>query len=147
MATHDDPRNQYEKNVRDMRAADGIAEADKDAIEEFLKAIDPEDFTETFTNRDGQQETKSLGTVHSYAHNLKRVVEITDTPLTEIDSADEINELMNEVRSGSHPHPSVQDSGYSAGTLEGWQSAVSKFYQYHDEHDVVPHDIIRSRVW
>lgn len=35
MATHDDPRNQYEKNARVIKAAPDIVKPDEDAIVEF----------------------------------------------------------------------------------------------------------------
>lgn len=39
----------------------------------------------------------------------------------------------------------MRSSGYSAGTLKGWQSAVSKFYQYHNDHNVVHTDIVIAK--
>ncbi|PSQ05021.1 hypothetical protein BRC95_07305, partial [Halobacteriales archaeon QS_5_68_33] len=142
---HNQPRNKFRHNLRDLLQSDEIAEADKHAAVEYLKAIDRENYSETFINSDGQQETKSVGTLHSYAHNLKRVAVISQTPLTEIDSADKINGFFDSVATGDHSHPSVKSDGYSKGTLKGWQSAVSKFYQYHDELGVEPHEIVIAK--
>lgn len=145
MANHDDPRNKYRHNVEDLQDNDDIEAPDKAAIVEFLEAIDPENYSQTFVNADGKQETKSAGTLHSYAHNLKRVAEITDTPLTEFSDTGAVNELFDAVKTGDHPHPSVKSDGYSAGTLKGWQSALSKFYQYHDALPVEPSEIVIAK--
>lgn len=142
MASHDDPRHKYRHNLADMQASDEIPEPDKEAITEFLEAIDPENFSTVFENGDGERETKSAGTLHSYAHNLKRVAVISERPLLEIESADEINQMMDEIATGDHPHPSVKSDGYSNGTLKGWQAALSKFYQYHDHLPVDPAHIV-----
>ena len=143
--SHNEPRNKYRHNLRDLLRSEEIAEADKHAAVEFFKAIDPDTYSHSFTNADGQQETKSVGTLHSYAHNLKRVAVIMETPLTEIESADEINRFFDDVATGDHSHPSVKSDGYSEGTLKGWQSAVSKFYQYHEGHEVEPHEIVIAK--
>lgn len=61
MATHDDPRNQYEKNVQDMWKAEDIARSNKEATEEFLKAINPKDHTQFHRRRrkTGNQERRN----------------------------------------------------------------------------------------
>jgi len=133
---HNNPRNKYRHNLRDLLLSDEIAESDKHAAIEYLNAIDPENYSETFINTGGERETKKVGTLHSYTHNLKRVAVIIQKPLTEVDSADEINQFFDDVATGDHPHPSVKSDGYSKGTLKTWQSAVSKFYQYHDQFDI-----------
>lgn len=124
-----------------MLECEDVAEADKDAISEFLDAIDPEKLTTTFVNEDGETETKSTNTLRTYVYGLKRVAEVSDTPLVEIDS-DGVNELLGGLREGSIDHDNVKDDGYSKSYLKPWQAALRGFYRYHDEFGVDSNEIV-----
>jgi integrase len=51
-----------------------------------------------------------------------------------------VNALFEDLESGAHPD--VKDDGYGRGTLTQWQSAVTKFYEYHDELGIDPEGIV-----
>jgi integrase len=74
-------------------------------------------------------ETKEYGTLAAYAQSLKRFAQFAKTPLTEMSDDDVVNKLFEKLETGSHPD--VKDNGYSRGTLTQWQSAITKFYEYH----------------
>lgn len=141
MTKQDNPRYRYQRNRKTMEECDDVAEADKVAIGEFLDAIDPEQLTHTFTNDDGENETKSTNTLRTYVYGLKRVAEVSDTPLVEL-TTDDVNELMGGLRDGSIDHPNVKDSGYSKSYLKPWQAALRGFYRYHDNQEVEPNGIV-----
>ncbi len=123
-----------------MQECDDIPQADKDDIAEFLDAIDPENLTTNFVNEDGETETKSTNTLRTYVYGLKRVAEVTDTPLGEF-TADDVNELMGALREGRVDHENVKDDGYSNSYLKPWQAALRGFYRYHD-YEVDPNEIV-----
>ncbi len=139
MTVTDDPDHRYKGALKRLDKAE-IPEADKNLIREFLDAIDPEVSTVTFTNDRGEHETKSYGTLAAYCQSLKRVCELSEQPLTEFDDETEINRLFEEFQRGTHPN--VKDDGYGKGTLGQWQSAVTKFYEHHDEFGVDPSEIV-----
>jgi integrase len=124
-----------------METCPDISPADKQAIGEYLDAIDPENLTRTFKNDDGQNETKSTNTLRTYVYGLKRVAEVSDTPLTELD-LDELNELMGGLRQGTIDHDNAKDDGYSKSYLKPWQAALRGFYRYHDDLGVDPTGIV-----
>jgi len=102
-----------------------LTEPDAEAIREFLSAKDSHDVTVV----DPEGESMEYTTLASYGQSLRTVATRAQTPLTEL-SADEINQLMQSIRLGEHP--SVKDSGLSTNTLIQQQSALRKFYRYHD---------------
>jgi len=140
MANQDDPRYRYQRNRESMQECDDIPDADKEAIGEFLDAIDPENLTTTFVNDDGETETKSTNTLRTYVYGLKRVAEVSDIPLGEF-TAEDVNELMGALRDGGVNHENVKDDGYSKSYLKPWQSALRGFYRYHD-YGVDPNEIV-----
>lgn len=118
-----------------MKASDDISSQDKEAIAEYLDAIDPENLTKSYRNDDGQKETKSTNTLRTYVFGLKRVAEVSDVPLSELDT-EAVNELMGALRNGEIDHPDVKDDGYSKSYLKPWQAALKGFYRYHDGYGV-----------
>lgn len=124
-----------------MQSCDDIAEADKDPIAEYLDAIDPENLTATYRNGSGENETKSTNTLRTYVYGLKRVAEVSEKPLVELD-ADGVNEVMGALRDGRINHESVKDDGYSKSYLKPWQAALRGFYRYHDDLGVDASDIV-----
>ena len=112
MTKQDDPRYRYQRNRETMLECGDVAEADKQAITEFLDAVDPEKLTTTFTNADGETETKSTNTLRTYVYGLKRVAEAADTPLMEMD-ADDVNTLAGAIRDGRVDHDGFKGDGYS----------------------------------
>lgn len=135
MGNQDDPRYKYQRNRETMLQSGEIDEQDKDAITEYLDSIDPENLTKSFRNDDGEKETKSTNTLRTYVFGLKRVAEVSDTPLHDA-GTDEINELMSGLKSGSIDHPDVKDGGYAKSYLKPWQAALKGFYRYHDAYGV-----------
>jgi integrase/recombinase XerD len=137
------PKEQYKKELQRLeKAVDGsgpeagrnerldsksgnLTEADAEAIREFLSAKDKNDVT--VVDPDG--ESMEFSTLASYGQSLRVVATRAQTPLNDL-TADDINQLMQSVRLGEHP--SVKDSGLSVNTLIQHQSALRKFYRYHD---------------
>lgn len=141
MANQDDPRYRYQTNRESMETCDDVEEEDKEAIAEFLDAIDPNQLTTTFTNEDGETETKSTNTLRTYCYGLKRVAEVSETPLVELDAVG-VNELMGALREGRVDHDNVKDDGYSKSYLKPWQAALRGFYRYHDDLGVTSNELV-----
>lgn len=141
MSKQDNPRHRYETNRQSMMECDEISDDEKAAIAQFLDAIDPEDLTETFVNDDGETETKSTNTLRTYVYGLKRVAEVSDISLLEA-TADDINRLMGNLRSGNIDHENVKDDGYSKSYLKPWQSALRGFYRFHDTLGVNSEEVV-----
>ena len=133
MTVTDDPEYKVKRSRKRLEKAE-ITEQDKELIREFLDAINPDIATVTFRNGKGQHETKSYGTVAAYCQSLKRVCELSEQSLTDFETAGDINELFQSFMRGTHPN--VKDDGYGKGTLTQWQSAVTKFYEYHTEFEI-----------
>lgn len=91
-------------------------------------------------NRNGDRETKSYGTLAAYCQSLKRVCELSNRALTAQPDATAVNELFDSLADGTHPE--VKDDGYGQGTLVQWQSAVSKFFEFHDEFGITFGNIV-----
>ena len=108
-----------------------VSAADHDAILEVLDALDPEISATSFTGSNGKRETKTYGTLAAYCQALKRVCELADGPLTDVDDVRDVNELFDRLA-----------DGYGSSTLSQWQSAVTKFYEYHADLGVDPADIV-----
>jgi len=141
MSRQDDPRHRYKRNRKSMEECEQITDEEKAAIGEFLEAIDPENLTETFVNADGETETKSTNTLRTYVFGLKRVAEVSDISLLDA-TANDINELMGNLRSGDVDHENVKDDGYSKSYMKPWQSALRGFYRYHDALGVDSEEIV-----
>lgn len=139
MTVTDDPEHRYRGALDRLEKAD-IPESDKDLIREFLDAIDENVSTVNFRNEHGQRETKAYSTLHNYCQALKRVCELSERSLTSFDDVNEINRLFDEFQRGSHPN--VKDDGYGKGTLTQWQSAVTKFYEYHTDLGMAHDEIV-----
>jgi integrase len=139
MTVTDDPDHRYQSALERLENAD-IAQEDEDRITEFLDAIDPDVNTTNFTGENGNRETKSYGTLAAYAQALKRVCELSETRLTDFENAKEVNELFQGFRLGNHPN--VKDDGYGKSTLGQWESATTKFFQYHSDFGVDPNEIV-----
>lgn len=142
MSTNDDPERRYQLS-RDRLEEAEISEADKEAAFEFLDAINPDITTTTFTNDKGEHETKSYSTLAAYAQSLKRVGELANTPLVEMPNTTAVNAFFDEIGSGTHPD--VKDDGYTESTLSQWQSAVTKFFEYHDDLGIDHEEVVVTR--
>jgi len=137
----DDPRKQYQAELDTLRrfTDEGrVTTADADAIREFLRAKDGGDMAVT----DPEGETLEPSSLAAYGQGLRLVASRHDTPLIDTD-ADELNEFMQSCRDGDAP--GVKDSGLSVNTLGQQQSALRKFYRFHDHLGVTPEDIIILR--
>lgn len=145
MAKTDDPRHRYNLAVERLMAEEEIADSDKEAIREYLNAIDAETHTHVYVNDRGQQETKSNGALASYTQALKQVGKFSPKPLTEM-STEDMNALFDALSKGTCDHPGAQSTGYGDSTLVQWQAAIATFYRYHDALDVDPNQIARVRV-
>lgn len=139
MTTTDDPDHRYQGALDRLEKSD-VSEADEDRIREFLDAIHPEIATVNFTNDKGERETKSYGTLAAYCQSLKRVCELSGRSLTDFEDVTEINRLFEEFRRGTHPE--VKDDGYGKSTMGQWQSAVTKFYEYHTDLGIEASEIV-----
>lgn len=139
MASTDDPEQRYENARRRIEKAD-LSEGDQEAIFEFLDAIDPEVSTVSFRGQSGDRETKTYGTLAAYAQSLKRFGELADRPLVEMPDDMGVNSLFEDLESGDHPD--VKEGGYGRGTLTQWQSAVTKFYEYHSDLGIDPDAVV-----
>jgi len=141
MANQDDPRYRYQRNRQSMLECNKIDNIDKEAIAEFLDAIDPENLTTTFVNEDGETETKSTNTLRTYVYGLKRVAEASETPLVEL-SAEKVNELLGAIRNGRVDHEGFKNEGYSKAYLRPWQAALRGFYRYYSDLEVDSTEIV-----
>lgn len=140
MTKQDNPRHLYQRNRQAMLECDDVTDPDKEAIAEFLDAIDPEQLTTNFVNEDGETETKSTNTLRTYVYGLKRVAEASEKPLVEM-SAEDVNELAGAIRSGRIDHDEFKDDGYSKAYIRPWQAALRGFYRYHEELGVDSNEI------
>jgi integrase len=142
MSSIDDPERKYQLSRDRLDDAD-VHEADKEAAFEFLDAINPDISTTNFTNEKGQRETKTYGTLAAYAQSLKRVGELANHPLVEMPDTTAVNAFFDELGNGTHPD--VKDSGYADSTMSQWQSAVTKFYEYHDDLGIDHEEVVVTR--
>lgn len=142
MSSVDDPERRYQLSRERLEDAE-LADADKEAIFEFLDAINPDISTVNFSNDRGERETKTYGTMAAYAQALKRVGELANNPIVEMPDTRAVNAFFDEIGDGTHPD--VKDSGYSKSTLSQWQSAVTKFYEYHEELGIDSEEIVVTR--
>lgn len=143
MANQDNPRYRYQRNRQSMQECEDVAVADKDAIGELMDALDPDQLTTTFVNEDGETETKSTNTLRTYVYGLKRVAEVSDTRLVDMDATD-VNELMGALREGRVDHSNAKSDGYSKSYLKPWQAALRAFYRYHEDLGVTSNEIVFS---
>jgi len=137
----DDPRQQHQKELERLSAAEESGTVDRDeadAVREFLKAKDPDNLT--VNDPDG--ETLEPSSLAAYAQALRLVSKRHDDPLTDT-TADAVNDLMQSIVDGTHPD--VKDDGLSKNTVAQHQSAARKFYQYHTDFDVDPNQIVIFR--
>jgi len=139
------PRQKYRESKQTLRRASesgSVAEADADRIVQLTAAFDEEDMTESLpANGDRAEDTKSKkpNTLRYWVHSLKRIAERSDTALVDAD-ADTINQLMTDMRSGTHPQ--VKDDGLSNNTIRNYQGCIRRFYRYHTNLDVDPSDVV-----
>lgn len=139
MTVTDNPEHRYKGALKRLEKAD-IPEEDEELIREFLDSIDPNVSTVSFTNDKGEHETKTYGTLAAYCQSLKRICELSGRPLTGYDDVTEINRLFEEFQRGTHPN--VKDDGYGQSTLGQWQSAMTKFYEFHTELGIDHEEIV-----
>lgn len=138
------PRQKYRESKQTLRRASetgSVAKADTDRILQLTAAFDEEDMTESLPNNGeyaNDTKGKKPNTLRYWTQSLKRIAERLDVPLTEAD-ADSINQLMTDMRSGTHPD--VKDSGLANNSIRNYQGCVRRFYRYHTDLDVDPNDI------
>jgi site-specific recombinase XerC len=139
MTVTDDPEYKVKRSRERLGKAE-IGEQNKELIREFLDAINPDITTVTLRSSNGEQETKSYATVAAYCQSLKRFCELSEQSLTDFETVDDINELFQSFMRGTHPN--VKDDGYGKSTLGQWQSAVTKFYEYHEQFGIDPEEVV-----
>ncbi|WP_254542781.1 site-specific integrase [Halomarina pelagica] len=144
-----DPRQKYAERKRTLRRAvdaGKVTEADYDRILELCAAFDPDDMTVPLPT-DGEHandtKPKQPNTLSYWSQHLKRVAERLgvdgyETTLTDA-TADDINRLMTDLRTGAHP--SVKDDGLANNTIRNEQGCVRRFYRYHTDLGVDPNEI------
>lgn len=126
----DGPEYQAEAERWRVRAApwiNGMDPEDSELILEFLRAIDPTDYSV----QPGDIGTKSHSTVAAYAQNLRLIAKAAETPLGAL-SAGELNEVFAGM-------------GVSQNTLSQRQATARVFYRYHDHLGVDPELITIQR--
>jgi len=144
-----DPRSKYREAQRVTKRAvenDEITERDKELIFELCAAYDPEDMTVTRPTRGDRGDdtkTKKPSTLLYWMQHLKRVAhrlqyDPYNTTLADA-SADDINRLMTDMRSGQHPD--VKDEGFANNTVRNAQGCCRRFYRYQHELGIDPDDI------
>ena len=144
-----DPRAKYQEAQRvTKRAVENgeITERDKELIFELCAAYDPEDMTvprPTRGDRGDDTKHKKPSTLLYWMQYLKRVAhrlsyDPYNTTLADA-SADDINQLMTDVRSGKHAD--VKDDGFANNTIRNTQGCCRRFYRYHRELEIDPDDI------
>lgn len=159
------PRDKYESERNAIERAAGltdeagpqsrdvgeIPEVDAKRILDFLSALDPEDLTAQWIV-DGKAETRSNNTLYQYGRNLRTLSYRADKPLVDLrqveqqrgeDTPNEVNVLMQSFADGSHPD--VKDAGLSNNTLVTFQTAIRKFYEYHDDLGVDANAVTYSK--
>ena len=114
-----DPRDCLNRCKAELEKArgDSISEADADAINEFVAAKDPEDWSVS----DSDGDDKATSTLYSYQRNLQTAAKRNDVALVDMDTAG-INEFLQRQKT---------EKGLSEYTLISYSSALRKFYQYH----------------
>lgn len=112
MTRSDDRYESYKKKVEEAHADGEISDRDFRLIEEF---------------REYDIGDNSPSTVANHIHHLHLTTKRSDKPLAEMD-ADDLNSLLSEFRTGVHPD--VEDSGL---VVKNYQSALRKFYRFHDD--------------
>lgn len=143
------PRTNYQEAQGTLQRAvenGAVTKTDADAIRELCNAFDPDNMTVALPS-DGEYandtKPKKATTLHYWMQHLKRVAERLqyegyDTSLTEA-SAEDINQFMTDLRTGTHP--GVKDSGLANNTIRNEQGCIRRFYRYHTDLDVDPSDI------
>ncbi|WP_136689979.1 site-specific integrase [Halorhabdus amylolytica] len=141
------------KNYREARGtlqnaidSGDVTEADGDRIQELCNAYDPENMTVMLPSEGeyaNDTKSKKPTTLRYWMQHLKRAAqriafEEYDTSLTEA-TADDINQLMTDLRSGRHPD--VKDDGLANNTIRNEQGCIRRFYRYHADLGVDPDDI------
>lgn len=140
MATGDDPRQRYKKELGRLEGAvdDGnVTRDDADAIIELLNALDADNPAYAF-QVNGRTETKAASTIRNYCQRLRLAAVAMDGSLFDADT-DRVNRLMGDFATGKHPI--APNDGYANNTLGQYQSSLKAFYRYYDGHDVDPEAI------
>jgi len=144
-----DVRQKYREGKQTLRRAveaGYVDETDEQLILELCAAYDPEDMTAQRPN-DGEHyndtKAKKPNTLLYWLQHLKRVAERIgyepyNTTLAEA-SANDINQLMTDLRAGRHPD--VKDSGLANNTIRNQQGCLRRFYRYHNSLGVDDGDI------
>jgi len=124
-------------SIRKSADSGAITAEDRDRLLDWLAAYDTEDMTTPVpTNGEYATDTKpkeastlkSWGVVgHRAAKRLRDPYGLSLADAT----ADDINRLMSDLRSGEHPD--VKDGGLANNTIRNAQGYVRKFYRYHDD--------------
>jgi len=123
----------YREKIKGL-ADDGVMTTEeRDTILEFLDAKDPE------SSLVPHDDTKADGTISRYAYSMKRIVELSDFELSDTTEM-EINRLMEDIRQGRID--GVKEGGLSKGSVRNHQTALRKYYEYHDDLGIDKDDII-----
>lgn len=122
----DAPGAKYDKEKdRLTRAVErgDLTERDRELIQEYLDAVDPDEFN---TQPPGEMKAVTKSSLRSYAKNLRLVATAADTPLCEIEVR-ALNDLMEEMQ-----------QELSDNTVQQRQSALRNFYRYHSDLGIDP---------
>lgn len=121
MTTRYDTRVQREKERLESLASSGeVTQADSDAIEALLEYVDSKQKASTASN---------------YSQCLRLLAKRMGVPLTEA-SLDDVNNTLDAMSDGSHPD--VKDDGID---VHRFQTALRRFYEYHDELGIEKEEI------
>ena len=123
-----------------------VSASDADLIRELCNAFDPENMTVSLPSTGeyaNDTKPKKANTLLYWMQHLKRVSERLqydpyNTSLSDA-SAQDINQLMTDLRTGRHPD--VKDGGLANNTIRNEQGCVRRFYRYHTDLGIDPNDI------
>lgn len=117
-------RERYNNEKSNIEESKQITNRDKNAIMEFLQAKDPEDMSVPHSD------TRADGTLAKYAFSTRRIAELSDFELVNC-SPEELNQFFADMHSGDIEE--VKDEGLTKGSINGYQSTMRKFYEYHED--------------
>lgn len=129
-------RERFSSEKNGIEESDRITDRDKDAIMEFLQAKDPEDMSVPHSD------TMADGTLARYGFSTRRIAQLSDLELVDC-SPEDLNQFFADMYSGDIEE--VKDEGLTKGSINGYQSTMRKFYEYHEDLDIEKGEIALYR--
>lgn len=121
--------DQYETARETLADADDVSESDKQFIDEFLDAFDPDTFAE---QPPGGESTKAHSTLRNYANILRQAGRRIDGELHEQD-ADSLNAYTESLVRGTHPD--IKYAGLAESSVRNHAGALRLLFDYYGNRD------------